>query len=458
MTAIDTGSRVDKLSARIRGDVVASGDASWDQARQAYNTTIDQQPELIAFPETEADVASIVTFARENGLRVAPQRTGHNAAPLGSLEDTLLLKTDRLQGVELDVANLSARVRAGVKWENVVPQASDLGVAALHGSTPDVSIVGYSLGGGLGWYARKHGLAANSVTAIELVTADGRLVRTDLEHEPELFWALRGGGGGNFGVVTALEFKLLPISQVYAGLLFYPFEQTGEVLHAWHEWTKDVPDEMTSVGRVLQFPPLPEVPEPFRGNSYAIFEAIWIGDEADGIELTNPMRELGPIMDTFATVPPVGIAELHMDPPDPVPYALGHLMLGDLPGKAIDDFAAVTGPGSTLAMAELRHLGGALGRSAPHHGAIDKLDGSFAMLGIGFAPTAEAMTVAEEELRLLEATMRPYESGLYWNFTEEQVATSRFFSDEKTRRLQAVKAQWDPDNVFKANHAITPEQ
>ena len=157
-------------------------------------------------------------------------------------------------------------MRAGSKWEEVVPRASELGLAALHGSTPDVSVAGYSLGGGVGWYARKLGLSTNSVTAIELVTADGELRRVDHERDPELFWALRGGGG-NFGVVTALEVQLYEIPEIYAGVLFFPWERSSEVLHAWLDWTRTVPDEVTSVGRILQFPPLPELPDFLRGQN-----------------------------------------------------------------------------------------------------------------------------------------------------------------------------------------------
>jgi FAD/FMN-containing dehydrogenase len=435
--------------------VLAPGDGDWDAARQAFNLLVDQRPALIAIPQTAAEVAAVVRFARAEGLRVAPQSTGHNAGPLGSLEDAVLLKTSEMKDVELDVAARRARVQAGAVWEDVVPRASGLGLAALHGSSPDVGIVGYSLGGGMGWMARKHGLQTNSVTAIELVTADGERVRADHDNEPELFWALRGGGG-NFGVVTAIEFDLYPVEAFYAGAMFFPIERASEVLHAWHELTARLPDEITSVGRVLSFPPLEIVPEIVRGQSFAIVEAAYLGGEAEGAELLRPIRELGPVMDTFAMVPPAGLAELHMDPRDPVPFLSGHQLVGDLPSKAIDDVldAAAVGHGSPLLGMELRHTGGALARVQEHHGANASMNGSYAMFA-GGAVMDEGMSVAiQAQLALVTGALAPYDVGRYLNFVEEPAATDVAFPAETYRRLRAVKAQYDPEGRFQANHAI----
>jgi FAD/FMN-containing dehydrogenase len=439
-------------------EVLSPADDGWDVARQAFNLTIDQRPELIALARSEADVASVVRFARGEGLNVAAQATGHNAGPLGSLEDTILLKTRNMRGVEIDAQARKARVAAGVKWEEVVPRASELGLAALHGSSPDVGVVGYSLGGGMGWYARKHGLQTNSVTAIELVTADGELRRVDADHEPELFWALRGGGG-NFGVVTAIEFDLYPIEQVYAGTLFFPFDRGSEVLHAWREWTATTPDEVTSTAKLLQFPPLDEIPEVVRGQSFAVVSAAFLGSEDDGAELTRPLRELGPAMDTFAMVPPVALSELAMDPPDPVPYLADSQMLGDLPAETIDDLAAVAGPGSgsSLVMVELRQAGGALRQAATHHGALASLAGSFVSMAVGAVMDEASAAAAEAQLALLHGALAPHQVGHYLNFTEAEVDTRSAYQADAYRRLQAVKGEYDPDDLFRANHRISTE-
>jgi hypothetical protein len=444
------------LRARMEGAVVKAGDTDWDVARRAFNLVIDQRPAAVALPASSADVAQIVWYARENGLRVAPQLTGHNAAPLGSLTNTILLKTTWMTGVTIDPDARRARVGAGETWGSVIAAASEHGLAALHGSSPTVGVVGYTLGGGLGWLGRKHGLNANNVTAVEMVTADGGLVRADRDTEPELFWAVRGGGG-NFGIVTAIEFELFPIEQLYAGALFFPFERGSEVLHTWREWTAEAPDEVTSVGRLLQFPPIPDIPEPLRGRSFTVVEAAYIGDEADGAELMAPLRELGAEMDTFATIPAAGLAGLHMDPPEPVPALTDHRMVGELPAEGVDALIETAGPGSgsPLLSVELRHLGGALSRSAPDHGALDTLGGEYAMFGVGVPMSDELAAASEEAFGRIGEALAPYDSGRpYLNFQERPTDTARLFEQDAYRRLAALRAEHDRDGVFRANHAV----
>jgi FAD/FMN-containing dehydrogenase len=448
------------LDARLEGRVVQPGGGDWDLARQAFNLSVDQRPELVAFPAHAEDVARVVRAAKQAGLRIAAQRTGHAATPLGDLEGTVLLKTSAMTGVELDAAARHTRVNAGAQWQDVVPAAAEMGLAALHGSAPDIGIVGYSLGGGVGWYVRKLGMQTNSVTAVELVTADGELVRADADNEPELFWALRGGGG-NFGVATAIEFDLHDVGPLYAGVMFFPFERASEVLHTWREWIGSVPEELTSIGRLMQFPPLEMVPEPFRGRSFALVEAVFMGGEDEGVELLRPLRELGPEMDTFAAVPPTALAEMHMDPPDPVPFVGGDAMLGELSAKALDDVLEAAGPGSgsPLLSVELRHLGGAAGRSEPHHGALSSFDGSILVFSVGMAPDSGAAAAMEAQLTRISEVCEPLYAGRrYMNFIEASVEPSECFDAETLERLRRVKAEVDPDGMFLANHPIGVEQ
>jgi FAD/FMN-containing dehydrogenase len=316
-----------RLADRMTGRVVHPSDADWDAARQAFDLTVDLRPAAVAFPRDASDVMAVVDYAREHGLRIAPQATGHNAGPLVALGATILVNVRELGDVHIDPVAQRVRVGAGVKWEKVAPQLSEFGLAGLHGSSPAVGIAGYSLGGGMGWLARKYDLQTNSVTAIELVTADGRLVRADAEHESELFWALRGGGG-NFGVVTAIEFAVYPVEDLYAGVMFFPFERAAGVVHAWAGLLPSMPDEMMTWASLLHFPDLPIVPEPVRGGSFAVVFGAFLGGADEGRRLLAPVRDLGPVMDTFAVVPPIALAEMAMDPPDPLPFHSAHQLLG----------------------------------------------------------------------------------------------------------------------------------
>jgi FAD binding domain/Berberine and berberine like len=449
-----------RLTSALAGKVVIPEHAGFDEARRAWNLAIDQRPAAVAFPESGQDVAAVVLFAREFGLRVAPQGTGHNAGPLGSLEDTVLLKTERMRALSIDPARRTARVEAGAVWLEVVEAAVQHGLAALAGSSPDVGVVGYTLGGGISFLVRKYGLAANHVSAIELVTADGRLVRTDREHQPDLFWALRGGGG-SFGIVTAIELELFPITDAYAGILWYPIERGPEVLHGWRELTHTdgLPDELTTVGRFVNLPPIPEIPEPVRGKSFAIVEAYHLGDPARADELLAPLRALGPINDTIATVPMPALSHMHMDPEQPVPAASDGLMVDQLPADALDTFVEAAGSGAEfpLLSVELRHLGGELRRPRPEHGALGSIDADYAMFAAGMVPAPELETPVRAQVRAVKDALAPWAAKqMYLNFAETQQDTASFWTEQAYHRLRRVKTATDPDNIIRSNHAIPP--
>ena len=442
----------------IDGEVVTPADDRWDEARRPWNFAHDQRPELVAFPESAEDVVAIVQYASRNGMRVAPQGTGHNAGPLGSLDGTILVSTSRMRGVSIDAEARSARVAAGTLWLEVTEASSPLGLAPLSGSSPDVGVVGYSLGGGVSWLARKHGLAANSILTIELVTADGRLRRVDADNDPELFWALRGGGG-SFGVVTAMEIALYPCAEVYAGSMWWPWERSAEVLHAWRDWTLTAPEEATTAIRIMQMPPMEEVPEFLRGRSFVTIDGAVIGDRAFGAETMAALHALEPEIDLFDMVPPVVLSQIHGDPDEPMPALTEHRLLRDLPVEAVDAFLAVAGPdsGSTLLMAEIRHFGGALGRVAPGHGALGKLDGDYVLFGGGPAFSPEMVAGLQAELPRFKVALADWDAGSgYLNF-EESATDSRSFYDEVThRRLSRIKARYDAGDLFRSNHPIEP--
>jgi FAD/FMN-containing dehydrogenase len=435
--------------------LVFPGQPGWDEARRAWNLSVDQRPAAVALPETVDDVVAAVDHARASGLRVAVQGTGHGAGST-SLDGTLLVNTVRLTGVEVDAAARVARVAAGAVWRDVVEAAAPYGLTPLHGSAPDVGVVGYSLGGGIGWLARKHGLAASSILSAEIVVADGEVVRTGPETDPGLFWAIRGGGG-SFGVVTELELALYPVAEAYAGWLAWPIERAVEVLGRWAEWTKDAPEEVTSVGRLLQIPPAPEVAAPLRGRRLVVVEAAFLGDEHAGRELLAPLRALGPELDTFAVVPARDLAELHRDPPGPAPgRGEGWLLDGFDPAvaAAVVEAAAMDGT-SPLFSLEVRHLGGALGRPDPNGGVLSHLEAPYAMYSLGIASSRTARAAIDERLAVVRDATDPWLSRRrYYNFAERDVDPVSFYAHGDYGRLSAIREQVDPDALFRAKHTI----
>jgi hypothetical protein len=437
-------------------DVVTPADPGWDDARRAWNLALDQRPEMVALPASADQVAAAVRHAREVGLRVAVQATGHGGGARGPLEGAMLINTSRMREVAVDGPGRSARAAAGALWMDVVPAAAEHGLAALHGSAPDVGVVGYTLGGGVSWLARRHGLASNAVTALELVTPAGELVRADAETEPDLFWALRGGGG-SFGVVTAIEFRLYPVESVHAGWLIWPWEEARQVLARWAEWAGTVPDEVTSVGRLLQVPPLPDLPDAVRGRQLVVVEAAILADEAEAGRLLAPLRELDPEIDTFAQVPPDGLATLHMDPPEPVPYVGNGCLTDDLPPEAVDALVAVAGPGSgsPLLSVEVRHVGGASARVPEGAGALGRMDGEFLLFALGLLmPPATAQALDAAVARVVGA-MAPWgRERSFLGFAEIPTDIRAMFEPEAYRRLAEIRSGVDPEGLLIANHPI----
>lgn len=443
-----------ELGEHIGGDVVVPGDEKWDTARQAWNLAVDQRPIAVVYPESANDVVATVRFAEDRGVRIAFNAGGHNAGPIDWSQDTLLLKSERMSGIEIDVAARRARVEAGALSKPLAIAAGNHGLAYLAGTSPNVGVLGYALGGGLSWMIRKFGLACNSITAAELVTADGRLVRADRDTEAELFWAIRGGGG-NVAAVTAIELELFPISEIYAGALFWPIERAAEILTAWREWIETVPDACESLGRMLQLPDVPFLPEQVRGRSFVLIELAFLGAASDGEALVVPLRALGPEIDTVAMMPPSELSVVNMDPEDPLPYTGEGALLSDLPPAAVDKVVGAF-VGSSLLHVEVRHLGGAAGIKSPDHGVLDSIDQPFVAFTFGLAPDAAAYASVDRHVKLLLGALGPWDSGRrYLNFAESPTDPRSIFPAATYERLQRAKARYDPTDMFLANHPIS---
>ncbi|HEU4736442.1 MAG TPA: FAD-binding oxidoreductase [Solirubrobacterales bacterium] len=444
----------------IAGRVATASDPDWDEARLAWNLTADQQPEAIVFAESAEDIAKAVRFAADNELKVTGQGTGHGAAALAPLEGTVLIKTERMRGVEIDPDAQTARVEAGVLVAELSSAAGAHGLSSMPGSSPDVGVTGYTLGGGLSWLGRRYGFACNRVRAIELVTADGEQRTVDAENEADLFWALRGGGGG-YAIVTALQLRLVAIAEIYAGALLFPAEAGADAVRAYRDWAAGVSDDVTSVVRFVTPPPIPDVPELIRGRPLLTIDGACIGSQAEGEAIVAPLRELGEtIMDTWGQIPAEGLCRIHMDPESPVPGVGEGMTIRALPDEAIDAFASVAGPGSgsPLLLSELRHLGGALGRPDPDGGALTHLETEYVMYSVGMPMTPELGAAIPQHLEKIEQTMQPWAGeGSYYNFTERSCDADAILPAATCAHLAEVKRKWDPDGMIVANHSVSLE-
>jgi FAD/FMN-containing dehydrogenase len=362
--------------------VLEPGELGWDAARRAFNLAVDQRPALVALPLDEHDVAAAVRTARARGLRIVPQTQGHRASE--TLEDAMLLRMNALSGVEIDVRAHRARVRAGARWADVCDRASFVSLAPAAGFSRTAGVVGDVLGDGMGWLARRHGVAARGVLGVELVTAEGELARADSLDE-----ALGG-------VITAVELALHPADDLYAGALFFSFDRAADVLHAWREWTVAAPAEITSVARLMRFPDRHDVPELVRGRAYTVIEAAHLGTDAEGAELLAPLRALQPELDTFSPVPPSALSHLHMESEHPEARLADDGLVGELPAEAIDDLLAVAQ--APLMTVELRHASGAL----------ETLERGFFTYAAGSPTDAASATGIEAQLALVAGALAPY--------------------------------------------------
>ena len=339
-------------------------------------------------------------------------------------------------------------------WGDLTEAAGRLGLAALHPSSPDVGVVGFSIGGGIGWYARRLGLQCNAVTAVELVLADGTFVRATADSEPDLFWAVRGGGTP-LGVVCALEFGLQPIATVVAGSLAWDWTAAERVLPAWVEWCADAPEEATTSFRLLDVPDDPGVPADLRGRRLAIIDGAVLGDDGSAHDVLAPLRALAPEVDTVARVPASSLVRLHLDPEGPTPAYASSTLLTGLPDAAVTAVLDAAGPGSrsSLELVELRQLGGALARPAVGGGVLSSLDGEFLALGVGLDADPTSWPRQREDAAHLMAAVAPWASGRsYLPMVDESSDTRKAFPPDVHARLSGIRRAVDPDGLFLAPH------
>ncbi|MDO8212968.1 FAD-binding oxidoreductase [Conexibacter sp. CPCC 206217] len=451
---------VDALRAQIAGAVATAADPGYDALRASWNLTFDQRPALVVEAASADDVVAALAFARDRGLAVAVQSTGHGAAH--TADGGLLVRTGRLLDVEVDPATRTARIGAGARWSDVLPHVAPHGLAPLVGSSPNVGVVGYTLLGGLGHFSRKHGLAVDSVRAIDVVLPDATRLRVTSESEPDLFWALRGGAS-NFGAVVALELALIEAPALFGGMVMYPGERATETIAAYADWIATVPEEVSSAICVLRIPPLPIVPEPLRGRTVTVVSACVEADPARAQELLAPIRALGePVADMMRPIEIGGLGEVVMDPVDPMPAA-GHsdVVAGLTP--EVQALLAGTAVGEQpFSMVEVRHLGGALARAGVD-GPIARPAGDALFHVETVAPPGPAGEPVRAALRGLADALAPHVvGGPLPSFLGElepltPARLAQAYAPEALPRLAALKHRYDPDDRFRFGRPIAQE-
>lgn len=452
---------LDALRLALAGRVFTPTDEGYDSARAGFSLSDQPAPSVVVTATSSDDIIAAVNFARMQHLPVGVKATGHNFG--FAYHGGLMINTQQMQGFRIDPDTRTARVEAGVRWRSVVHAAHEYGLAPLNGSAPHVGVVGYSLFGGFGWLLRKFGAAVDSVVAVELVTADGELRRVSETSDPDLFWALRGASG-NFGVVTALEFKLYPVSEVYGGALFFPLERAREVLTTYSQWVATVPDELTSSIVLFRMPPLPQLPDVLRGKAVITVRAAYVGGEAEGAALLQPLRALGGIIaDTFRMLPYTEIGTINNDPVDPVPAYRTTMMLKDLSAATIDTLLNVDGVESSTSvmMVEIRHLGGAMTRVAPESTAFSQRYAPFILQTVDMLMGPEQAETVKRNTRIISEALQPHATGgvlpSWLGDGDHGIHRTRAgFTPAHYERLVALKGCYDPTNMFRLNHNIPP--
>ena len=356
-------------------------------ACRSWNLAFRHHPALVAEPTSIDEVAAAVAYARDNGLRVAIQSSGHGPV-MEADGGAMLLSLRRMDSYRINPAAATATLGGGAQWTSVLAEAQDSGLAPLVGSSPHVGAVGYSLGGGFRWLARRHGLAVDRVRALTVVLADGSVVRATMFDNTELFWAMLGGGAGTLGVVVEMETGLVPVTDVYAGNLFYPIDAAGDVFTFWRDWVEDVDPEFTSSFLLCAFPDLEAVPPPLRGRSFAIVRGCHCGDEEDGQGLVDRWRAWRtPELDTFRTLPFRAMETISNDPIDPIPALSSGRWLSDPDRTTLSAMHNLLESGGMFA--EIRHAGGATVWPNPTV-SFSARSADFVLEAVSVTPTPEA--------------------------------------------------------------------
>jgi len=467
MTTIQTEPGLDdaafnELAASFRGPLVRPSDPTYDWDRNIWNGSIDRHPALIARCAGVADVMAAVRFARRTGLRVAVRGGGHSFPGQSTCDGGIVIDLSPMRGIRVDPEARVARAQAGVLLGELDHETQAFGLAVPAGIVTHTGLAGLTLGGGIGWLMRKHGLTVDQLLAVDMVTADGDFVRASERENPDLLWGVRGGGG-NFGIVTEFEFRLNPVGPiVLAGPIFWPMEESANVLRFYRDWIADVPDELTTVVVHRKMPPLPVVPSELHGLPVVAVTCCYAGPVEEGENVVRPMKEFGsPVLDLCMPKPFV-VHQAMFDPSFPRGwwYYFRSADLAELSDEVID-IVADRAPRmtSSLTAFPIFQLGGAIARVGEDETAFTGRGAGFTININATTATAEGFDAEREWSRSFWAALEPHHAGVYVNFLMEEGEdrVRQAYGEAKYDRLKALKRTYDPENVFRLNQNIPPD-
>ena len=435
-------------------------DPGYQAAVTAWNLLGSHAPAVVAMAESADHVVQAVRKARAEGLGVGVMATGHGTGH--PVRGGMLINTTAMRDLIVDPVSRAARVQAGVTWRELNQRAALHGLIGLQGSSSDLGVVGYSLGGGFGWLGRHFGFASQSIISADLVTADGDLITVDAARRPDLFWGLRGSAG-NLGVVTALEIRLHEVDVVYGGTLFYPVADAVRVLTAYAEWAPRQSHELASSVALANFPPLEVIPEPLRGGSFVCVRVCHSGlDLMPGVAAVRELRNtLGtPLIDDVRRMPASDLDRISSEPVDPMPAKLHSGLLPELSAALIACVAALHTPDSGVLFVEFRHLGGALRVPSDQLSPLNRTGAAFSLNAVALALPPGGPDAADAALDRFARRIDPFTDGAgYVNFLEGDDGAEKIrnaYSEPEWERLRDLKDHWDPDNLFRFNRNIPP--
>ncbi|MFC0680236.1 FAD-binding oxidoreductase [Lysobacter korlensis] len=440
------------LADRIEGTVLTPAEPAFAEEAAAFNTAVVHTPDVIVGAASTADVAAAVRFAAEHGSPVTVQATGHGAHT--PISGGLLISTRRLQQVSVDPATRTATVGAGARWAAVLEAAAEHGLTGVPGSSPNVGVVGYLLGGGLGPLARSHGFSSDYLIGATIVTGTGEILEVSEDENAELLWALRGGKGG-FGIVTEVRVRLVQLSTLYAGALFFDTEHIEQVLRTWVDWTADADPDVTTSVALVRFPDLDLVPEPFRGRHLLSLRFAYPGSDDEGARLAEPLRTAAPVyLDMLGELPAEQMGAIHSDPDEPGPGWNRGLLLDAIDQDFATALLGALGPGADAPFiaAELRHLGSAAAVDLPAGSAVGGRDAAFTLVLIGVPdPSLFDSVLPRAGDAVIDAIRQWVHPRTNINFAGHPATTEEFESAwpvTSLPRLAGLRRRLDPAGIF----------